>query len=116
MSADGDLTLLTHVLLSECGLPMGRWTVAELVGVNDRITHEEAPATRTYPAGSLVSAGLAERIVNAGFGEAVVELERPVVAVVLDGDDESDDGYFGSAETFSVTAYSVGAVEAVDDL
>ena len=94
MSADGDLTLLTHVLLSECALPMGRWTVVEPVGVNDQVTYGEGvPATRNYPAGSLVSAGLAERIVNAGFGEAVVELERPVVAIVLDGDDESDDGY-----------------------
>jgi hypothetical protein len=107
--------LLTHVLISDCALSMGRGNLAEPVGVNDQITiGENVPLTRHYPAGSLVFAGLAERLVNAGFGDAVVELARPVVAVALEGDDEGDDPYVGG-ETFGVGAYSLPVVEPADD-
>jgi hypothetical protein len=86
------------------------------VGINDQITiGENVPLTRHYPAGSLVHAGLAERLVNAGFGDAVVELARPVVVVAFEGDDEGDDSYVSGEETFGVEAYSLPVVEPADD-
>lgn len=104
--------LLTHVLLSECALGAGSASVVEPVGVDDQITHgDDVPVTRFYPAGSLVHTDLAERLIDAGFGDAVVELERPVVPVALDGDDLDE-----QRETFDVVAYSWPVVEPLDEL
>jgi hypothetical protein len=106
---------LTHVLLSDCVLSMGHVNIAEPVGVegfNDQITiAEDVPASRRYPAGSLVFAGLAERLVDAGFRDAVIELARPVVVVAFEGDDPESDDPYTREETFGVEAYSLPVVE-----
>lgn len=113
MTADEPLNLLTHVLLSECALSMGLLDFVEQVGVDDQITLTNVPTLRSYPAGSLVFPSLAKRLVDAGFGDAIVELARPVVAVAFEGDDESDP--YVTEDTFAVEAYSLPIVEPVED-
>jgi hypothetical protein len=107
------MLVLTHVLTSDCSLNLGMVSdLVEKVGVDDQITlGTSVPTYRHYPAGTLVYAGLAHRLIEAGYVDDVVPLSQPVVAAALEGDDPAQ--HLG--KPFQAWVYSLPCVEADEE-